>query len=194
MKNNATEVRRKQALIRSRVFELQYGLDGLEDVYQYNSPLQYITLTHPVPVVHNNGTGINNGSSSGISSNSNKVNTHSAGAAVGSEDATGTHAAPEKEIIYTTRTGTGKFKNAQMVIQSHHKSNWPKDEKTGLHQRDAFDIVVDYFLGWHSGTVPDVRNATVPECWDGWLDKKMNRCRPGKDPSGKKSVGLCMCL
>jgi hypothetical protein len=24
---------------------------------------------------------------------------------------------------------------------------------------------------WHSGAEPDLRNGTVPECWNGWLDK-----------------------
>ena len=42
--------------------------------------------------------------------------------------------------------------------------------------RDAFDICVDLVLGWHSGDIIHYRNATVPECWDGKLDKIKNKC------------------
>lgn len=63
--------------------------------------------------------------------------------------------------------------------------NWPR-YSDGSPMRDAFDICIDLALGWHSGAEPDIRNATVPECWDGWLDKAANKCRPGEDPSSPK--------
>eukprot|EP01032_Pedospumella_encystans_P010716 gene10716-12502_t len=141
MKNNATDIARKQALIRDRVFQLQYSLDGLEEVYQYNSPLPYITSTEPVP------------------------------AADGTVD--------KDAIVYTIKKGTEAVEKV-----SNSALTWPKDSQ-GVPMKDAYDITVDYFLGWHSGTFKRERNATVPECWDGWLDKVQNRCRPGKEPTAK---------
>ena len=42
-------------------------------------------------------------------------------------------------------------------------------------------MIIDWFgqLGWHSGTIPDVRNATVPECWNGGVVVN-NKCEPGQ--------------
>jgi hypothetical protein len=65
------------------------------------------------------------------------------------------------------------------------KHSWPIDAG-GNRYRDAFDICIDHALSWHSGRVPDFRNATTPECWNGWLDKTANfgkgKCRPGAAP------------
>ena len=38
---------------------------------------------------------------------------------------------------------------------------------------------MDSTLGWHSGAEPDVRNGSVPECWNGWLDKVRGVVRCG---------------
>ena len=50
--------------------------------------------------------------------------------------------------------------------------------------RDAYEICIDWALGWHSGKLKDFRNATVPECWNGWLDMNANygkgKCVPLK--------------
>ena len=38
-----------------------------------------------------------------------------------------------------------------------------------------------------SGAEPDIRNGTVPECWNGWLDEPANKCRsyaPTPAPTG----------
>lgn len=135
--HNASLIEHKQALIRSRVFELQYGLDGYQDKYQYKSALPYLTLQSV------NGT---------------------------------------IEQVYR--------KNASMVeeVVSNAKSSWPHKQVNGktVRQRDAYDITMDYILGWHSGELKDIRNATVPECWDGWLDKKANKCQLGKEPTTKR--------
>jgi hypothetical protein len=77
---------------------------------------------------------------------------------------------------------------------SYANSTWPfvemADKHTGIltrqRMRDAYDIVMDYVLGWHSGELRDVRNATVPECWDGWLDVTANRCKLGTKPKNVK--------
>jgi len=44
----------------------------------------------------------------------------------------------------------------------------------GFPLRDAYDITMDHVLGWHSGREKDFRNATVPECWNGFHDTKAN--------------------
>ena len=103
-------------------------------------------------------------------------------------------------IIYVTRNITSSIellnkrrsKHQSVVIDQQqqeevittHSKYWPLDH----HQqpmRDAYDITMDYILGWHSGLVSKERNATVPECWDGWLDVVMNRCRPDSEKPKK---------
>lgn len=55
--------------------------------------------------------------------------------------------------------------------------NWPKYKHNSKPMRDAYDITMDLVLGWHSGRIPDIRNGTVPECWNGSiLDKVANKC------------------
>ncbi len=44
----------------------------------------------------------------------------------------------------------------------------------GFPMRDAYDITMDHVLGWHSGREKDFRNATVPECWNGYHDTSAN--------------------
>lgn len=122
LRSDPTLVRRKQELLRARVFELQYALEGplegeeLVPGFQVNSPLNPPTSA---------------------------------------------------------------------VSMGNH--SWPVDS-AGKWFRDAFDICIDHALGWHSGRVPDYRNATTPECWNGWLDKSANfgkgKCRPGNPPAG----------
>lgn len=147
LQTNASEVARKQRLIRDRVFQLQYGLDGLDEVYQYKSALEYITLNQAQLLHQVNGSDIS--------------------------------AADKEAVVYTKKTSATAVESV-----SHRDSNWPKDS-SGVHMRDAYDIVVDYFLDWHRTGSRGERNATVPECWDGWLDKSINKCVPGKEPSGK---------
>jgi hypothetical protein len=54
--------------------------------------------------------------------------------------------------------------------------HWPRNAD-GTAMRDAYDISMDHILGWHSGRVPDIRNGTVPECWNGAeVDKTLNKC------------------
>jgi hypothetical protein len=42
-----------------------------------------------------------------------------------------------------------------------------------------------FIKGWHSGKELDIRNGTVPECWNGWLDVKANKCKPFPEPKKK---------
>jgi hypothetical protein len=54
-------------------------------------------------------------------------------------------------------------------------NSWPTVVDGGeAPMRDAYDITMDHVLGWHSGKEADFRNATVPECWNGHLDKTVN--------------------
>ena len=82
----------------------------------------------------------------------------------------------------TTATPTVTATAVQPSATRRLAATWPR-YADGTRMRDAFDICIDLALGWHAGTIPDVRNGTVPECWNGWLDKKANKCRPGDDPS-----------
>jgi len=112
--HNASLVAQKQALLRSRVFELQYSLDhAYQDVFRKNA------------------------ASGGMEWGSTWPHVEAEGGAVLDENA---HA-----------QGRG----------------WP--------MRDAYDITMDHVLGWHSGREADVRDATVPECWNGFLDTEANR-------------------
>jgi hypothetical protein len=147
---NPAEVARKQELIRQRVFQLQYGLDGLEELFQYDSPLEYIALTQPRVV---------------------PANASDAGEAVA------TSKWNNDAVVYTKRTGKG----SEHVSHKGASSTWPKDAR-GNYLRDAYDIVMDLALEWHSSGLRGVRNATVTECWNGWLDKAANQCKPGKEP------------
>ena len=111
---NGSEVRRKQALIRSRVFELQYALDF------------------------------------------------------------------EEEKWYQRTENGMEFTNS-----------WPKEKDSGgnsVPQRDAYGVIMDHMLGWHSGLEPDVRAGTVPECWvNGVLNETLNRCvYPAPTPAPTK--------
>lgn len=173
VKENATLIEHKQRLIREKVFELQYGLDGLVDRYQYTSTIPYVTLMKELIEV--NHTGKHDGfigKRIDIGGTSNRPGSKIYQKGVGKDG-----------IIYTVRNITSRIgpQDDEEVISSIDSPYWQKDSKTGKPMRDAYDIVMDYVLGWHSGAWKDIRNATVPECWDGWLDKVMNKCRPDSE-------------
>ena len=48
-------------------------------------------------------------------------------------------------------------------------STWPMLD--GEPMRDAYEIAMDHVLGWHSGKEADVRQGTVPECWNGYVNR-----------------------
>lgn len=150
-------VRKKQELLRSRVFELQYGLVGLEEKYEYASKLEYITSTQP------------------------QLANLPADADLSKID--------RDVVVYTKRTpsahsGDKGGGDTQVEVVSHKGGNstWPKNSN-GKYLRDAYDIIMDHVLHWHSSGVRGFRNATVTECWNGWLDKAANQCKPGKEPA-----------
>lgn len=153
-------IKRKQELIKSKVFELQYSRDGRRDYYQYNSRIPYLTLLEPIKTLSNS-----------------------------TDNSTDTSTVPKEDVIYHFRTRNNLDKNSQydsktnteLVINDGPSSNWPKDHN-GNYMRDAYDITMDYVLGWHSKELVHFRNATVPECWEGWLNKKENKCSPGTEP------------
>ncbi len=168
-KENATLIEHKQRLIREKVFELQYGLDGLIDRYQYTSSIPYVTLMKELIEVNPNRFKDGFGGK--------KIFGSKKGSSI-IQKGTG-----KDDVIYTVRNVTNRLlpEDDEEVISSVHSPFWPKDSVTGKPMRDAYDIVMDYVLGWHSGVWKDIRNATVPECWDGWLDKVMNKCRPDSE-------------
>jgi len=47
--------------------------------------------------------------------------------------------------------------------------SWPY--LNGVPMRDAYEIAMDHVLGWHSGKEIDKRQGTVPECWNGYVNK-----------------------
>ena len=83
------------------------------------------------------------------------------------------------ELQYSLESHYEYFNDTSSNITS--SSTWPK-YPNGMLMRDAYDIIMDHVLGWHSGVELDVRNGTVPECWNGWLDTSANKCRPGEEP------------
>ena len=107
--NNTAEVKRKQRLIRERVFELQYSLEGR---VERDGPLQ--------------------------------------------------------KKPWVSEKGSGSTADT-----------WPVDVN-GLPMRDAFDITIDHDLAIHADKETHDRNATIPECWNGSLDKEKNKCIPHK--------------
>lgn len=129
-----------QKLIRSRVFQLQYSIEGPRDVYQFKSPLAYVTLKYQQQA-NNSGTVMN----------------------------------PDG-IVYETR----EPQDALVVVNPE----WPRTED-GRPEKDAYDVIIELCLAWHSGSLVRKRNATVPECWDGRLDKSKNKCVPLQKGSRK---------
>ena len=128
MRDKPAEVRRKQELLRSRVFELQYSLDGPHEVAPISNMLHH---NKPVDV-----DGYNS-----------------------------------------------KIFNAHWNSSRHfHNNTWPLCGRgtnvTDLAPcRDAFDIIIDLSMGFHSGTgVKDERVGSTLACWDGKLDRKKNKC------------------
>lgn len=144
MKYNKTYIVRIQKLIRSRVFELQYSLDGKYEamgIHNINSnSIQDNTNS-------NNINPSNNNSSSDSLSNSN------------------------------TNISSNSNSNSSFlpIFSKEVSSNWPL-YPDGTPMRDAYDLIMDHILGWHSGQEPDVRNGSVPECWNALLDIKANKC------------------
>jgi hypothetical protein len=43
-------------------------------------------------------------------------------------------------------------------------STWPTDSE-GRPLPDAFEVIMEQVLGWHSNRLGRIRNASVPECW-----------------------------
>jgi hypothetical protein len=128
LRDRPEEVRRKQELLRSRVFELQYSLDGPQEV----APLK--TMLHN----HRN-----------VSDN------------------------PYNDQVYPTHLPSSKH---------FHNNTWPlcgRGTNTSdlVPCRDAYDIIMELSLGFHSKTgVPDVRVGSTLACWDGVLDRELNKC------------------
>lgn len=147
LKNDSEGVKRKLDLIKSRVFELQYGHDGRINQYLTGSALPYLTLQE----------------------------NHTAAAA-----ASGSGSSGATDVIYHIHSTSGT---------EDLSSQWPSAAAAAGSgkgfMRDAYDISMDLLLGWHSGELVRFRNASVPECWDGYLDKKANKCMPGKEPGTK---------
>lgn len=85
------------------------------------------------------------------------------------------------DVVYHTRQPPKVGQEEEVVTAT----TWPVDSE-GKPMRDAYDIIMDYVLGWHSGSLVHFRNATVPECWDGWLDTVNNKCQLGTPPPGVK--------
>jgi hypothetical protein len=205
--NNATKVRRMQELIQSRVFELQYSLEGRHEV---EVEVQVEIDEDYNPVVH---AGADGGSQIGDEVLDNVI----IGVPGGGGHNTPKHPTPHHggRTHGHMRSHGGRHHHSNS--SAHHTkssttvattttalSTWPR-YPNGQPMRDAFDIIIDLclgecfrpspscgkelpltsliFAGWHSGTIPDVRNGTVPECWNGYLDTKLNKCMPGDDPS-----------
>ena len=88
---------------------------------------------------------------------------------------------PEEDV--SCSTSNSKHYTPRKVHPSNptKKANWPTDSN-GSPQVDAYEKIIIQIFDWHSGRVPDIRNGTVPECWNGYLNVTANKCIPGLDP------------
>lgn len=116
--HNASLIASKQALIRSRVFELQYSLDGRFEKIESSDTID-VKLDMIGP----------------------------------------------------------QLDSKMMQLNEKINENWPV-YSNGQPMRDAYDLIMDSVLGWHTGVEADIRNGSVPECWNGYLDVKENKCKP----------------
>ena len=157
MKYNSTLIAKKQELIRSRVFELQYSLDGRHELNNKNA--------------NNNNNNDNNIDANTINKLENTENVKNIDNDIGNiyeenYDINGTNI--RKNIL--------SYQNISINnINNDIHENWPR-YNDGTPMRDAYDLIMDHVLGWHSGTEKNVRNGTVPECWNGYVDN--NKCVP----------------
>lgn len=210
-----TVLRRKQELIQDRVFELQYSLEGRHEVEGLDHHLGHVGHGQHLGAVHNDegGSGMVNGEDGKPTATIGTVieGSENEGAATmligdgipgggGHNAHVGGHAggkhggAAPGHAVHPNAGHAGK-KHPGVLHKKHPPrsraggmvlSTWPRNAR-GEPMRDAFDIIIDLSLGFHSGTIADVRNGTVPECWNGYLDTKLNKCMPGEDPSTKKN-------
>jgi hypothetical protein len=141
MFNNSMDlIRKKQKLIRSRVFELQYSLEGRNDRELDVKPWL-----------------VNDGNNN----------------------------------LTFTMAQSLLISNVETKVNNNNNNNigtWPIDSE-GNPMRDAYDITMDHVLGWHSGLEADFRNASVPECWNGILNKDKTKCIPDPDEHLHKKKG-----
>lgn len=85
------------------------------------------------------------------------------------------------ELHYALDSWNYNLKNRGSVFPK----TWPRYED-GSPMRDAYEIIIELVLGWHSGRILDIRNGTVPECWNGGIvDKKLNKCVRLKENESK---------
>jgi hypothetical protein len=213
--HNQSWIAQKQSLIRQYVFQLQYSLAGYEEKYQYTSAIPYVELVMNSTNTHSrpNHSTLNAEESRkvmhewyGRESNVSylqvmkeddiivyearkwKHSTASTTEKVQEQELKKSVGSGEKSLRGGAEDGEGEGKSFDEAVEwvSYASSNWPVDNETRKPMLDAYDITMNYVLGWHSGELERVRNATVPECWDGWLDVQANKCRPGKEP-GKET-------
>lgn len=151
--NRSEEVKRKQKLIRERVFQLQYSLESYLEDENDNSCLPWIS-NHQIPFIFNDTV-------------------------IETEEDTSCSISNSK--LYT--------KHKVYPANPKNKLNWPLDSK-GNPQVDAYEKIILQIFDWNAGRVPDIRNGTVPECWNGYLNVSENRCIPGLDPSLPETKAL----
>lgn len=96
----------------------------------------------------------------------------------------------EREEDVSCSISNSKLYTSQKVLSSSKtKANWPVDSY-GNPKVDAYEKIILQIFGWHSGEFPDVRNATIPECWNGYLNVTANKCIPGLDPTLPETKAL----
>lgn len=197
------EVARKQELLRSRVFELQYSIHGPyevppllmpeEEPAQARADMKTSEDAAGAAAVAARGTGespaTGEADSGARGRAARRLRKKKGGSGSASEAAAGAAPLATPSTPVNPRAYNGTY-NA-VVYPEHRWSNkgtphstWPLCG-TGMNTqalrpcRDAYDIVMELTMGWHSGTgVPDVRVGSVPDaCWgSGVLDKRLNRC------------------
>ena len=97
----------------------------------------------------------------------------------------------EPEEDTSCSISNSKFYSPQKVRPTtpKKKKNWPLDADGNPHT-DAYEKIMLQIFDWHSGRIPDIRNGTVPECWNGYLNVTANKCIPGLDPDLPETKAL----
>lgn len=172
-KNNVEKVKRMQALIRSRVFELHYAKDG----------------PYEVPPLASDADNVRGGEFQRMIDkikDSNKKASY-----FNSRGNISLESIEYNKVVYPSHTYVSASSNTNTTpLDNEPKNdvsppnNWPLcGTGTDINDlkpcRDAYDIIVDYSLGFHSKTVRDERVGHIPYCWKkGRLSADKMHCLP----------------
>jgi len=183
-KDNKEKVKRMQTLIRSRVFELHYAREGPYELPPLALSADGVHGGEFAKMVTQNkdGKSLYYNKRGNISLESTEYNkgvyashrfidpkVESPGIWV-PVTATTTATGSSNTMEFIPKVEGGSPTPIQVDKNASPPNNWPlcgtgTDINDKKPCRDAYDIIVDYSLGFHSKTVKDERVGHVPSCW-----------------------------